>query len=248
MSPQCSSLWSLKEKHTHTKKNHPTQKPKKQTHKKPNQPPTNSTCKLENHVFLQRKGEEGTDFPTNNLSTPPALLRNSLTILSSLQSPLDVTDQPHCYVASWQVWKSTCHSVSKHAHRQNLTDTHSHTAATVTRRLASTQTGSGFRKCNFYYSKDYMSTNVQKYHQKGCSSYLRDLRTWNAQVTHVLSYRYMDTETLSDMPKVTQQVCGKGLTHIVRPHLLVKYFNLKSKFCLDGKEQPSLCHGSWKCF
>lgn len=130
-------------------------KNKKRTQKKTYQAPTYSACKLENRALLKRKGKEGTDFPTSILNTPPALLRNRLTTLSSQQSPLD---QPCCNVASWQVQKSTCHSVSKHAHQQNLTDTH--TAATVTRRLASVQTGSGFSKCNPYHSKDYMSTKA----------------------------------------------------------------------------------------
>lgn len=63
---------------------------------------------------------------------------------------------------------------------------------------------------------------------------------------HVLSYRQMDTETLNDMLKVMQQICGiaKDLTHIFQPHLLVQYLKLKTKFPLYRKEQPSLCRRS----
>lgn len=63
---------------------------------------------------------------------------------------------------------------------------------------------------------------------------------------HVRSYRYMDTETLNDVPKVMQQICGTGedVTHTFQPQLLVRYLKLKSKFPLYGKEQPSLCRGS----
>jgi len=63
---------------------------------------------------------------------------------------------------------------------------------------------------------------------------------------HVLSYRYMDTETSNDMPEVMQQICGiaKDLNHIFQPHLLARYCKPKTEFPLYGKEQPLFCCGS----
>lgn len=53
------------------------------------------------------------------------------------------------------------------------------------------------------------------------SSSRTDLRTSKAQVMHVLSYRYMDTDTLNTTPEVMPQIHGtaKVLTHILQPHL-----------------------------
>lgn len=96
---------------------------KKQSQKKndihsplPSPPP--STCKLENLVLLQTKGEKRTDFPTSILNTPPALLRNRLTTLLSLPSPLDATNQPRCNVCNVGRWEKVpaiqCQNTSTH--------------------------------------------------------------------------------------------------------------------------------------
>lgn len=43
---------------------------------------------------------------------------------------------------------------------------------------------------------------------------------------------------------------SQGPAHVFPPHLMVRspYLTLKSRFPLCGKEQPSLCCGSWTCF
>lgn len=77
---------------------------------------------------------------------------------------------------------------------------------------------------------------------------LRDLRKRKC-TSHVLPCRYTDTEALSDMPGLGS-VAQPRSAHVSPPSLAVRSpsLTLKSRFPVWGKEQPSLCCGSWTCF
>lgn len=104
-------------------------------------------------TFWRGRSKEGRIFPTSIIYTLPALLRNTLTSLLSLKSPLDATNQPCHDVASCQVRRSPCHSVSNMPTvKTSLTCSHS---SSSDKEGGKRTDKVSFRKGHFYYSKVY---------------------------------------------------------------------------------------------